>query len=132
MAKRPWNAQHVPEVSAEVVRARPRHFGMDWLRIGAFALLILNHLGMFFVPWDWHVKTARPMDWVAIPMLATNSWRLVLLFIVSGFASAMIFQRRPAPGKFLRERSARLMIPVLFAAIFIIPPQLWFVVYLWA
>jgi glucan biosynthesis protein C len=27
-----------------------RHFGMDWLRIGAFALLILYHIGMVFVP----------------------------------------------------------------------------------
>src|SRR3546814_6967388 len=33
-----------------------RHLGMDWLRIGAFGLLILYHIGMFFVPWDWHVK----------------------------------------------------------------------------
>jgi len=28
-----------------------RHYGMDWLRIGAFALLILYHIGMYFVPW---------------------------------------------------------------------------------
>ena len=67
-----------------VVEAHARHYGLDWLRIGAFGLLILYHIGMFFVPWDWHVKTARPMDWVAIPMLLTNSWRLVLLFVVSG------------------------------------------------
>ena len=33
-----------------------RHFGMDWLRIGAFALLILYHIGMVFVPWNFHVK----------------------------------------------------------------------------
>ena len=64
-----------------------RHYGMDWLRIGAFALLILYHIGMVFVPWGFHVKTAQPIDWVAIPMLATNPWRLTLLFVVSGYAS---------------------------------------------
>jgi len=102
---------------------RGRHYGMDWLRIGAFGLLILYHLGMFFVPWDWHVKTARPMDWVAIPMLATNSWRLVLLFIVSGYATAKILGRGLPASKFLSDRSARLLIPVIIAAILIIPPQ---------
>ena len=38
-----------------------RHYGMDWLRIGAFALLILYHIGMVFVPWGFHIKTAQPM-----------------------------------------------------------------------
>ena len=104
---------------------RARHYGMDWLRIGAFGLLILYHLGMFFVPWDWHVKTARPVYWVAIPMLATNSWRLVLLFIVSGYATAKILGRGLPASKFLSDRSARLMIPVIVAAILIIPPQPW-------
>src|SRR3546814_1676712 len=61
-----------------------RHYGMDWLRIGAFALLIFYHIGMYFVPWGWHVKTPHPMDWVQIPMMATNRWRLPLLFLVSG------------------------------------------------
>jgi membrane protein DedA with SNARE-associated domain len=47
-----------------------RHYGMDWLRIGAFALLIFYHIGMYFVPWDWHVKIVPTIDWVALPMLA--------------------------------------------------------------
>jgi peptidoglycan/LPS O-acetylase OafA/YrhL len=36
-----------------------RRTDLDWIRIGAFALLILYHVGMFYVPsdWDWHVKS---------------------------------------------------------------------------
>lgn len=102
-----------------------RHFGMDWLRIGAFALLIFYHIGMYFVPWDWHVKIAEPLDWVAIPMLATNGWRLALLFLVSGYASAALFAKLGGSGDFARSRSARLLIPLLFAVIFVIPPQPW-------
>ena len=60
-----------------------RHYGMDWLRIGAFGLLILYHIGMFFVPWDWHVKARATPDWVTLPMHFTNAWRLQLLFLVS-------------------------------------------------
>jgi surface polysaccharide O-acyltransferase-like enzyme len=98
---------------------------MDWLRIGAFALLILYHIGMFFVPWGWHVKTAQPLDWVEFPMLATNAWRLPLLFTVSGFATAAVFGKSAGVGGFLRDRTARLIVPTLFAAILIIPPQPW-------
>lgn len=102
-----------------------RHYGMDWLRIGAFALLILYHIGMFFVPWGWHVKTAAPLDWVEFPMLATNAWRLPLLFTVSGFATAAVLGKSAGMGSFLRDRSARLIVPTLFAAAVIIPPQPW-------
>lgn len=102
-----------------------RHYGMDWLRIGAFGLLILYHIGMFFVPWDWHVKTGQPADWVAVPMLATNGWRLSLLFVVSGFASAALFARAPRIAAFLGNRTARLLVPTIFAMAVIIPPQPW-------
>lgn len=102
-----------------------RHYGMDWLRIAAFGLLIFYHIGMYFVPWGWHVKIAEPLDWVALPMLATNSWRLALLFLVSGYASAALFAKLGGPGGFARSRSARLLIPLLFAVVVIIPPQPW-------
>jgi glucans biosynthesis protein C len=102
-----------------------RHYGMDWLRIGAFALLILYHIGMFFVPWPWHVKTAQPLDWTMFPMLATNAWRLPLLFLVSGFATAALLGKSRGLPAFLGNRTVRLMLPTLFAAIVIIPPQPW-------
>ncbi len=102
-----------------------RHYGMDWLRIGAFALLIFYHIGMFFVPWGWHVKAEPTLDRAALPMLFTNGWRLPLLFVVSGFASAAMLAKYPAPGRFLANRTARLLMPLIFAIIVIVPPQPW-------
>lgn len=102
-----------------------RHLGMDWLRIGAFALLILYHIGMVFVPWGWHVKSEPTIDWVAIPMLATNGWRLPLLFLVSGYASAALLVKLGGAGSFARARSARLLIPLAFGILVVIPPQPW-------
>ena len=98
---------------------------MDWLRIGAFALLILYHIGMYFVPWDWHVKIDPTIDWVALPMYATNGWRLPLLFLVSGYASAALLVKLGGAGAFARSRSARLLTPLAFAIIVVIPPQPW-------
>lgn len=106
-----------------------RHYGMDWLRIGAFLLLIFYHIGMFFVHWDWHVKARPVLEWVAVPMLATNAWRIPLLFLVSGYASAAIVQkgvgRGGSAGRFARERTLRLLVPVLFGMAVVVPPQVW-------
>ena len=98
---------------------------MDWLRIGAFALLIFYHIGMVFVPWAYHAKTAHPIDWLTIPMQALNAWRLSLLFVVSGFASRAIFAAAPAAGRFAWGRTKRLLPPILFAVVVVNTPQPW-------
>jgi hypothetical protein len=102
-----------------------RHHGLDWLRIGAFALLILYHVGMVFTGWPWLVKSNHVIDAVAVPMLAINPWRLELLFVVSGYASRALFLKLGGPAEFARARSARLLVPLIFAIAFIIAPQDW-------
>ena len=34
-----------------------RLYFLDWLRVAAFGLLVLYHVGMYYVSWDWHVKS---------------------------------------------------------------------------
>lgn len=102
-----------------------RHYGMDWLRIGAFQLLILYHVGMAFVPWAYEVKMGAPVAWATIPMLITNPWRLSLLFVVSGYASAAMLARAGGPGAFVRRRLARLGLPLLFGMVVVVTPQPW-------
>ena len=102
-----------------------RHFGMDWLRIGAFALLILYHVGMVFAPWPYHVKTADPVEWLALAMKLTNPWRLTLLFVVSGYASRALAGKARGAGRFAWDRSVRLLIPLGFGVAVMIPPQNW-------
>src|SRR4051812_19995141 len=111
-------------------RARPgslssRHYGMDWLRIGAFALLILYHVGLAFSDWPYELKATRTYEWVAFPLLALNAWRLSLLFAISGYASAAVFARTSGPSAFLRGRLARLGIPLLFGMAVVVTPQPW-------
>ena len=102
----------------------PRHYGLDWLRIGAFAILILYHIGMVFVPWGFHVQLAS-LPWVAIPMLASNPWRLMLLFVVSGYATRALAVRHPSILSFVRGRSIRLLVPLAFGIAVLVPPQIW-------
>lgn len=99
-----------------------RRYDLDWLRIGAFGLLILYHIGMVFVPWEFHIKTAHPARWVEAPMLLLNAWRLSLLFLISGVASRMMLRKG---GGFGWGRTKRLMIPLLAGMALWIAPQAW-------
>ena len=105
--------------------AMTRHYGMDWLRIGAFAVLILYHTAMVFTPWGFHVKTAQPVEWLSVAMLVTNPWRLTLLFVVSGYASRALLAKSPGAAPFLASRASRLLIPLLAGIAVIVPPQSW-------
>lgn len=99
-----------------------RRCDLDWLRIAAFALLILYHAGMLFVPWDFHIKLAR-LDWLEPVMRFSNAWRMSLLFLISGVASAAMLAR--SPTGFLNNRSRRLLLPLLFGIAVVVPPQSW-------
>src|ERR1700741_3086218 len=89
-----------------------RRVDLDWIRIGAFGLLILYHVGMVYVPWDFHVKSTpagKPLEAV---MLALNPWRLALLFLVSGAATRFMAQKLAA-GTLARRRGTRLLLPLV-------------------
>lgn len=105
---------------------------LDWLRVLAFGLLILYHSGMFYVSWDWHVKSPRLVPALEAWMLWLNPWRMSLLFLISGAATALMTDRLIGPlgagradglGALLATRSKRLLLPLLFGMAVIVPPQ---------
>lgn len=102
-----------------------RHYGLDWLRIAAFALLIFYHIGMVFAPWDWVVKSARTYPELIAPMAFLTPWRLPLLFAVSGYASRKLFEKSASVRAFVKSRNLRLGIPWAFAMLVLIPPEMW-------
>lgn len=101
-----------------------RQYFLDWLRIGAFALLVLYHVGMYYVPWDWHVKSRETFAVLEPLMRLSNPWRMSLLFLLSGAATAWMLQRRTQG--LLRERATRLLLPLVTGMLLIVPPQPYF------
>lgn len=99
-----------------------RRHDLDWIRVGAFFLLILYHVGMFYVPWPWHVKSPQPVEWLQPVMQLTNPWRLSLLFLVSGAATRFMADKVTA-GSLAWQRTLRLMPPLLLAIFMVVPPQ---------
>lgn len=114
---------HRPEFAPEPAR----RFDLDWLRIIAFGLLIFYHIGMYFVTWPWHVKSVHAGPAIQPLMLLTSPWRLALLFLIAGVATRYMagkFARDgQSRGAMARKRSARLLLPLVFGMLVVVPPQ---------
>ncbi|MCO1333267.1 acyltransferase family protein [Microbulbifer sp. OS29] len=103
-----------------------RRHDIDALRVLAFGLLILYHLGMAYVAeWGWHVKSDHQSESLQLLMLAVNQWRMPLLFLISGAASYFLYHKL-GTGGFLLRRLKQLLIPLIFGMLVIIPPQAYF------
>ncbi len=101
-----------------------RRYDLDWLRVIVFALLIFYHVGMFFVPWDFHIKNNNIYHWLIYPMWFLNQWRLPILFVISGMGTYYALQKRTGK-QFAWERIKRLYIPLNVGMLLIIPPQVY-------
>ncbi|MDP3824068.1 MAG: acyltransferase family protein [Burkholderiales bacterium] len=103
-----------------------RRYDLDWLRVAAFGLLIGYHVGMLYVPWNFHVKSEyRGGPGLTALMLASNPWRLPLLFVISGAATAFMAQGL-GRGALAWQRLKRLLIPLVFGMAVVVVPQVYF------
>ena len=102
---------HSPHFAA---RESERRVDLDWVRISAFGLLILYHVGMLYVSWGFHIKSAHRITELEPLMLLLNPWRLALLFLVSGAATRFMLRKLTA-GQLLRSRTLRLLPPLIIS-----------------
>lgn len=102
-----------------------RLYFLDWLRILAFAVLVLYHVGMVYVTWDFHVKSPFAGPGLEPWMKLSEPWRMSLLFMVSGAATAHL-QRAGTSLALARRRSKALLLPLLCGVILVVPPQAYF------
>lgn len=101
-----------------------RRADLDWLRVLAFGLLIAYHAGMAWSGWSWHLTSVDSIDWLREGMRFVNRWRMPLLFMVSGAAIALALGSR-SPGSFTLDRVRRLLVPLVFGMVVIVPPQIY-------
>ena len=103
---------------------KERRYDIDWIRVIVFDILIIYHVGMFFVSWGWHIKNNEIIDWMRWPMLFVNQWRLPILFIISGMGTRFALSHRSG-AKYLLERFTRLFIPLTVGILVIVAPQVY-------
>ncbi len=102
-----------------------RRADIDWLRVIAFGLLIYFHAAVVFLPQGIPMvinDTASPVLQVFVAFL--QEFRLGLLFLVSGMGVKFALGRRDKKQFFL-ERSRRLLIPLVFGMLVLVPPMVY-------
>lgn len=102
-----------------------RRYDIDWIRTIALGVLILYHIGMYYVAdWSWHIKSDTTYFWLQDVMVLTNPWRMSLLFFISAVALSLVLKRYQTQDLLL-IRSKRLLIPLVFCMFTIIAPQVY-------
>jgi S-formylglutathione hydrolase FrmB len=79
---------------------------------------------MMFSTWDWHVKNFETSDAFDRVMAWLHAWRMPLLFFISGSAVWFAMDRYTT-WRFFLERQRRLLLPLGFGMLVIIPPQVY-------
>jgi glucans biosynthesis protein C len=98
---------------------------LDWLRIAAILGVLFFHSAMpFAAEENWHIRNKEESHL----LLEFNFWlsrfRMPLLFFISGAVS--YYMLRKYNGRyFIAQRWKRLMIPLLFGMLVIVPPQVY-------
>lgn len=106
--------------------ASERFYYLDWLRVFAFTLLFLLHSTQVFSSWGFWLESYETSPVIDIFLLAIKPWRMPLLFIISGAAVFFLFKKRTLM-QLIRERTIRLLVPLIAAMVLVIPPQIYFI-----
>jgi hypothetical protein len=102
-----------------------RRYDLDWLRVLVFGLLILYHTGMFYVEsWGWHAKSIYRSELLENIMLIVAPWRMPVLWLIAGISIRFILAKVTILS-FITLRSFRLLLPLLFGVLIVVPPQLY-------
>jgi glucan biosynthesis protein C len=102
-----------------------RRYDLDWLRVLAFSGVFFYHCSRFFNSADWHIKNSSTSAFVDIFTNIFDLWGMPLLFAISG--ASIFFALRPrGAARFLRDRVARLLVPLAIGILVLAPPQVYF------
>ena len=103
-----------------------RRYDLDWLRVIAFGILIYFHAAVAFLPDGIPmIINEQPSETLTIGVAFLHQFRLALLFFVSGCGVCFALRSRTR-NAFLKERSYRLLIPLLFGITVLVPVMVYF------
>jgi len=101
-----------------------RRADLDWLRIIAFGLLIYFHAAIAFVPGGIPmIQNADSSPVLQVMVGFLHEFRLALLFLISGVGVSFALRHRNK-AQFMRDRAVRLLVPLVFGILVIVPPMI--------
>jgi hypothetical protein len=105
-------------------RVQQRLHHLDALRAAAMLLGIVLHASLAYTGGPWMVRDEGHWTF-AVANFAIHGFRMPLFFLLSGFFTALLWKRHGIGGM-LRNRAARIALP-LAIALFTIVPLIWIV-----
>ncbi|MDH3615644.1 MAG: acyltransferase family protein [Gammaproteobacteria bacterium] len=101
-----------------------RRADLDWLRVIAFWLLIYYHAAIAFVPAGIPmIQNAESSSLLQVMAGFLHEFRLALLFLISGVGVSFALRHRNK-AQFMRDRAVRLLVPLVFGILVIVPPMI--------
>ena len=102
-----------------------RQHYIDWLRVLAVLLLFPFHVSRVFNAGEaFYVKSAEVSVRLDYVLGFISTWHMQLLFLLAGASTYLALGRRSG-GTYLTERVNRLLVPLAFGFVVLIPPQTW-------
>ena len=86
--------------------------------------LVFFHSARVFDTGSFYVKNDPTSEAVTIALFFMALWGMPLLFVIAGTGMWYSLRSRSA-GQFARERVRRLLVPLIFGVVVIVPPQVW-------
>ena len=102
-----------------------RRYDLDWLRVIAILAVYCHHIGMPFNGDGFHIMNSESSKVLDDIMVYFEQFRLPLLFLISGTGTVLAFSKRNWQ-EFFKERTGRLIIPLIFGVLCIVPPQTYY------
>ena len=102
----------------------PRRRDLDLMRMFVVVGLVFFHTARIFDTGDFYVKNDPTSELVSIAIAFAAMWGMPLLFVISGMGIWYSLRSRTMKA-FAWERVRRLLVPLVFGVLVIVPPQIW-------
>jgi len=118
-------SHQVEEINSPRLPVLERRPDLDWVRVIAFGVLIFFHAAVAFMPEAIPMTVnSVPSESMMIIVAFLHQFRLSLLFLVSGMGVCFALRRR-STREFLFNRVHRLVVPLIFGVLVLVPPMVW-------
>lgn len=99
---------------------------IDWLRVLAVLLLFPFHTSRVFNFGEpFYVKASQTSIALSYVLGFIDMWHMPLLFLLAGASTYLALGKR-STRQYVAERLRRLLVPLVFGTLVLIPPQTWY------